>query len=61
MATTGEFKSLLEIVESIHNRFMERMITGQRDATFGETLVTPQSSPDDDRLKAHIDSRRGTF
>jgi hypothetical protein len=61
MAANEELKSLLEIVESIHNRFIQRMITGQRDAMVGEALVTPKSESDDDRLKSHIDSQRGTF
>jgi hypothetical protein len=61
MANSDELKSLLEIVDSIHNRFMERVIAGQRDAMFGETYATPKSSSDDDRLKTHIDSPRGTF
>jgi|HubBroStandDraft_5_1064220.scaffolds.fasta_scaffold837780_1 hypothetical protein len=61
MATTEEFKSLLEIVDLIHNRFMERMIIGQRDVMFGEILVTPKSESDDARLKSYIDSQQGTF
>jgi hypothetical protein len=61
MANAEELKSLLEIVDSIHNRFMERMITGQRDAMSGEALAIPKSELDDARLRSYIDSWCGTF
>ena len=59
MATAEEVKSLLEIIDSIHNRFMERMVNGQRDEMFRETPAMAES--DNARLKSYIDSQRGTF
>jgi hypothetical protein len=61
MATTGELKSLLDIVDSIHNSVMDRLITGQRDPISKDTLAAPKSISDDAGLKSYIDSQRGTF
>jgi hypothetical protein len=61
MATTEEVNSFLDKVDSIQSRFLESLITGQRDAIFRETPVNPLAESDDDRIKAHIDSQRGTF
>jgi hypothetical protein len=59
MATTTEVKSFLDKVDSIQTRFMESLTAGQPDATYREAEA--KSSSDDDRLKSHIDSQRGTF
>jgi hypothetical protein len=53
MATTEERKSLLGMVDLIHNRFMECMIIGQRDAMFAEIPVTPKTESDDARLESY--------
>jgi hypothetical protein len=59
IATTEEVKSLLEIVDSIRNRFMERMVNGQSDEMFRETPAMTES--DNARLKSYIDCQRRTF
>jgi hypothetical protein len=61
MATTEEVNSFLNKVDSIQSRFLESLITGQRDAMFRETHANPKSESDSDGLQAHIDSQRGTF
>jgi hypothetical protein len=61
MATAEEVKTFLEKVGSIRSRFMESLITEQRDDIFREAEANRKSESVDDRLKAHIDSQRGTF
>ncbi len=61
MATTEEVNSFLDKVDSIQSRFLESLITGQREATFRETQADSTSESGDDLLKAYIDSQRGTF
>jgi hypothetical protein len=61
MVTTEEVNSFLDKVDSIQGRFLESLITGHRDAIFGETRANPKSDSDDDGLKTDIDSQRATF
>jgi hypothetical protein len=61
MATPKEVSSFLDKVDSIQSRFFESLITRQRGAALKETQANPKSESDDDRLKADIDSQRGTF
>jgi hypothetical protein len=59
MATTEEEQDFLTKTDSIQSRFLESLITGQRDVMFREAKHQPES--DDDRSQAHVDSQRGTF
>jgi hypothetical protein len=42
MATTEEVQSFLTKIDSIQSRFLESLITGQRDAIFREAKHKPE-------------------
>ncbi len=60
MENTENVKSFLSQVDSIQSRFLESLITGQRDPVFKEKTTLKPGTEDEDYL-AYIDSQRGTF
>jgi hypothetical protein len=61
MDNSKETSIFLEKVDSIQRRFMESLITGQRDSIFKEKYPKRSPNSENDSLQAHIDSQRGTF
>jgi hypothetical protein len=59
MENIENMKSFLPQVDSIQSRFLESLITGQRNPIFGEKEAKPES--DDEAHRVYIDSQRGTF
>ena len=44
MTRSEEMNSLMDTVDSIQRRFLESLVTGKRDAIFGERMREPGSS-----------------
>jgi hypothetical protein len=61
MENSENMNSFLSQIDSIQIRFMESLITGQRDPIFREASATRKRESEDDRNQAYIDSQRGTF
>jgi hypothetical protein len=61
MSNSAEMKDFMATIDSIQSRFMESLITGRRDAIFGQSAKRDDSQSEVDPGKACIDSQRGTF
>jgi hypothetical protein len=60
MENTENMKSFLSQVDSIQSRFLESLITGQRNPMFKEKATANLESKDE-ACRVYIDSQRGTF
>jgi hypothetical protein len=60
MENAENMKSFLAEVDSIQSRFLESLITGQRNPIFKEK-ATPSLESEDEVCQVYIDSQRGTL
>jgi hypothetical protein len=60
MENPENMKSFLAQIDSIQSRFLESLITGQRNSMFKEK-ATPNLESEDEVCQVYIDSQRGTF
>jgi hypothetical protein len=61
MENLEETKRFLDKVDSIQKKFLESLITGQRDPIFGENKALHQPEIETVENPALIDSQRGTL
>jgi hypothetical protein len=58
-------KNFLDQVDSIQTRFLESLITGQRNPVFRNPIfkekATPSLESENEARQVYIDSQRGTF
>jgi hypothetical protein len=59
MENSEEMKTFLAQVDSIQAKFLESLITGQRNPIFGGKEAEPES--ENEARQFYIDSQRGTF
>jgi hypothetical protein len=55
MANSTEAKDFQSRVDSIQSRFLENLITGQRDVMFREIAANRKPETEEARLQAYID------
>jgi hypothetical protein len=58
MTNPQEVKDFLSKVDSIQSKFIESLITGQRDAIFKEKGAEHKPESRGESLRTHIDSQR---
>jgi hypothetical protein len=61
MKNLEETKAFLDRVDSIQKKFLESLVTGQRDPIFGENKALHQPEIETGENPALIDSQGGTF